>query len=342
MSKFNESYDPGPTISHAGGINIGTPDLEKSLWFFRDLLGMEVTAQTADVAYLRGYQEHIHHSLTLTRQAVSAINTLSFRVNRREDVELFHDRILKGETEVQELAAGSEAGRGEAIRFLIPGSQHPVELYYDIEKTEGDPEQSSLLLGNSTRRRGLGVQRLDHLNVSTSPSTIGQAERWLREELGMKRREYAALSDDSDDLWVSWLSVNSRLHDIAIGANEADGDGRFHHVAFHLANFHDLLTAADVLRDNGVQIDAGPGIHGVGQAMYLYVRDPGSGHRIELYSGGMTYFEPDWDAKRWGPNDMGPGMTWVGDIPDLNPETSTYVPTSAMSGLEFNRPGQPS
>ncbi|MBV0895527.1 VOC family protein [Microbacterium sp. NC79] len=337
MSKYD--YNPGPTISHAAGINIGTPDLEKSLWFFRDLLGMEVTAQTENVAYLRGYQEHVHHSLTLTRQANSAVNSLSFRVGRREDVELFHDRIQKSETDVLELPSGSEAGRGEAIRFLIPGSNHPVELYYDIDRTAGDPDLKSQLLGNSTRRRGLGVQRIDHLNVSTTPSTIGTAERWMREELGMKRREYAAAEPGTDDLWVSWLSVNSRLHDIAIAANEQEGDARFHHVAFHLANYHDVLTAADVLRDNGIQIDAGPGVHGVGQAMYLYVRDPGSGHRIELYSGGYPFFEPDWEATYWGIAEMGAGMTWVADLPNMDPATSTYVTTTAMSGLEFNRAG---
>lgn len=331
MSKY--TYDPGPQIAHAGGINIGTPDLEKSLWFFRDLLGMEVTAQDENAAYLRGYQEHVHHSLVLTRQSEAVINTLSFRVSRAQDVELFHDRLVQGENEVLELPAGTETGRGEAVRFLVPGSQHPIELYYDIDRPKAPEELRSRLHGNASRRRGLGVQRLDHLNVSTSPDTIGQAEQWLREELGMQRREYAV--GEGETLFVSWLSVNSTLHDIAIGANEADGDGRFHHVAFALENYHDVLTAADILRDAGIQIDAGPGRHGVGQAMYLYVRDPGSGHRIELYSGGYPFHDPAWEALRWGGEDMGYGMTWVGDLPNLDPATSTYVPTTAMSGLDY-------
>ncbi len=334
MSKY--SYDPGPQIAHAGGINIGTPDLEKSLWFFRDLLGMEVTAQSADVAYLRGYQERVHHSLVLTRQQEAAINTLSFRVSRPQDVELFHDRLVRDENEVLLVPAGTEKGRGEAVRFLVPGSQHPVELFYDIEKPEAPEEMRSKLLGNVSRRRGVGVQRLDHLNVSTSPSTINEAERWLRSELGMKRREFVAMDGTPETLFVSWLSVNSKLHDIAIGSNEDDGDGRFHHVAFSLENFHDVLSAADILRDAGIQIDAGPGRHGVGQAMYLYMRDPGSGHRVELYSGGTTYFDPDWDATRWGMADMQYGMTWVGDLPNMDPATSTYVPTTAMSGIELD------
>ena len=46
MGRPQADYDPGPQIAHAGSINLGTPDLERSLWFFRDLLGMEVVAET--------------------------------------------------------------------------------------------------------------------------------------------------------------------------------------------------------------------------------------------------------------------------------------------------------
>src|SRR5690625_3143243 len=223
MSKY--SYDPGPTISHAGGINLGTPDLEKSLWFFEDLLGMEVTARREGKAYLRGYQERIHHSLVLTKQQEAIVNTMSFRVSRPEDVELFYERLVKGDNEVLEIPEGAEVGRGEAIRFLIPGAEHPVELFYHIEKPEAPAGLRSLVHGNVSRRRGLGIQRLDHHNVTTSTETLPAAERWLCEELGMKRREFAV--GPADDLQISWLSVNSTLHDIAIGANDAFGRAHF-------------------------------------------------------------------------------------------------------------------
>jgi catechol 2,3-dioxygenase len=104
-------YDPGPRIAYAGSINLGTPDLERSLWFFRDLLGMEVVEQVDGVAYLRGYQELVHHSLV----------------------------------------------------FLVPGSEHPFEFYYDIEKPRAEESIRSKILSNSSRRRRLGVRRLDHI-----------------------------------------------------------------------------------------------------------------------------------------------------------------------------------
>jgi catechol 2,3 dioxygenase len=326
------TYDPGPQIAHAGGINLGTPNLEKSLWFFRDLLGMEVTAQSEGVAYLRGYQEKIHHSLTLTQQDEAAINSLSLRVARPQDVELFYKEMLADDIDAREIKSGTEIGRGEAVRFLLPGSEHPFELYYEIERPEAPEEIKSVLFGNSSRRRGLGVQRIDHLNLATTPETIGQAETWLRKSLGMKRREFVT-GPDGNSLYVSWLSVNSKLHDVAIGANGAE-PGRFHHVAFNMENFHDLLTAVDQLKDAGIQIDLGPGKHGIGQAMYLYVRDPGSGHRIELYSGGNTYFDPDHNPIKWELEDLKYGMTWYGDFPSYD-ASHPYQSTTATSGLEL-------
>lgn len=328
------AYDPGPQIAHAGGINMGTPDLERSLWLFRDLFGMEVTSSGDGVAYLRGYQEWHHHSLVLTQQDEAVINAYSFRVARPQDVELYHQQLVEEGIDVRVLPAGTEEGRGEAIRFLLPHGGHPIELFYDIDKTEPATDLRSRLPGNSSRRRGLGVRRLDHLNIMTSPETINQAEAWLRNSLGFKRREFLTLPHGPDLILASWMSVNSKLHDIAIGASPNGETAQFHHVAFAIENFHDMLTAVDQLKDLDIQVDAGPGKHGIGQAMYLYLRDPGSGHRIELYSGGREFFEPDWEAIEWKA-DNPIGMTWYGDLPSLNPQTSTYLSTTPSAGLDL-------
>src|SRR5262245_46274181 len=131
-------YDPGPQVAHAGTIDLGTPDLERSLWFFRDLLGMEVVEQVDGVAYLRGYMELVHHSLVLTQQDEARVKSYGFRVKRRQDVELFHQQFENQGMKTVELASGQEKGRGEAVRFLVPGSEHPFELYYDIDKPLAD------------------------------------------------------------------------------------------------------------------------------------------------------------------------------------------------------------
>ncbi|WP_433761305.1 VOC family protein [Nocardia sp. CA-135398] len=331
---LSHDYDPGPRIAHAGGINLGTTDLERSLGFFRDLLGMEVVARTDDgVAYLRGYQELTHHSLVLTQQAEATVNTYSFRVQRPQDVELFHKQLEQQEIESIELPAGHELGRGTAIRFLVPGSEHPFELYYDIEKPVAPPELRSKLLSNSSRRRGFGVRRLDHLNVQTSASTVNQSEQWLREALGFKRREFAMIPQFPETILASWLSVTPQVHDIAIGVNAEDAKARFHHIAFNIENYHDILRAADEIRDLEIDFGHGPGKHGIGQAMYLYIHDPGSGHRVELYSGGYLIMDPDWQALEWKMPELMYGQTWYGDVLDVGPGAG-FLTTSPSAGLK--------
>jgi len=325
-------YDPGPQLAHAGTINLGTPDLERSLWFFRDLLGMEVVAQDGGVAYLRGYQELVHHSLVLTQQEEARVNGYGFRVKRKQDVELFHKQLEDQGVQTVELAAGHEAGRGEAVRFLVPGSEHPFELYYDMEKPVADESIRSKILSNSSRRRGLGVRRLDHINLQTSAATVNQAEGWLQSELGFKRREFARLPQAPDIIMASWLSVTPQVHDVAIGVAAEDQPGQFHHVAFNVENFHDILTAADQIRDLDIAYGHGPGKHGIGQAMYLYIHDPGSGHRIELYSGGYLIFDPAWEALEWKLPELQYGQTWYGDVLDVGPG-GTFLSTSPSAGL---------
>lgn len=325
-------YDPGPQIAHAGSINLGTPDLDRSLWFFRDVLGMEVVEQVGGVAYLRAYQELVHHSLVLTQQDEARVNSYGFRVKRRQDVELFQKQLENQGLQTVELATGHERGRGEAVRFLVPGSEHPFEFYYDIEKPLADESIRSKLPSNSSRRRGLGVRRLDHINLQTSAGTVNEAETWLREGLGFKRREFARLPQAQDIILASWLSVTPQVHDLAIGVAAEEHTGQFHHVAFNVENFHDILTAADEIRDLDIAYGAGPGKHGIGQAMYLYVHDPGSGHRIELYSGGYLIFDPDWEALEWKLPELEYGQTWYGDVLDVGPGGS-FLSTSPSAGL---------
>lgn len=331
MARLLDNYDPGPQVAQCGAINLGTRDLEKSLHFFGDLLGMEIVQRDGDTAYLRCFQELTHHSLVLTQQDENIVNSFSFRVKRPEDVELFAAEFERQEIEAIEVSAGTEIGRGTAVRFLVPGSGHPFELYYDIDKPEAPEEIRSKLPSNSSRRRGLGVRRIDHFNVQTSRETINQAEQWVRDTLGFNRREYA-LHRDEQTVLASWMSVTPQVHDLAMVANAFGKTNQLHHVAFNMENLSDVLTAADVLRDYDVTFDLGPGKHGIGQAMYLYVLDPGSGHRVEIYAGGYLIFDPDWEALKWEREKFPDGLTWYGD-PFLIKGDARSLETTPAAGL---------
>ncbi|MFW0786992.1 VOC family protein [Gordonia sp. CPCC 206044] len=321
-----------PRIAQCGAIALGTPKLETSLTFFRDTLGMEEVERVGDTVYLRGYQEMKHHSLVLFQNETATVDSYSFRVQRPEDVELFYDELRAADVEVVELPAGHQAGRGTAIRFLVPHAGHPFELYYDIDAPKAPDEISSRLLSNSSRRRGLGVRRIDHYNIQANLENVGKAEEWLRDNLGFKRREYVYMPEADDMLIASWNSVTSQVHDLAIAMSMNGEDSQLHHVAFNLENHSDLLVAADTLRDMDVHFHCGPGKHGIGQAMYLYLEEPGSGHRIELYSGSYHIFDPDWEALGWTPTNPD-GMTWFGQELDVTQDGSMSSSTDSVSSV---------
>lgn len=76
-----------PEIAKLGAAHLFTPDLEKSVWFFHDILGMHITARTDTKVYLRAAMEREHHSLVLEAGDRARLDHVSWRVRRPEDIE---------------------------------------------------------------------------------------------------------------------------------------------------------------------------------------------------------------------------------------------------------------
>ena len=74
--------------------------------------------------------------------------------------------------------------------------------------------------------------------------------------------------------------------------------GRANHIAYKLDQRLDVERAAEVCMAHDTPIEFGPGIHGLDEITYLYVREPG-GFRIEINSGGWVNAMPDWQPKTW-------------------------------------------
>src|ERR1700747_3173546 len=57
---------PSPLFSQLAHVELLTPVPAESLAFFTDVLGLELTEQAGQSAYLRGWGEDFHHSLKRT------------------------------------------------------------------------------------------------------------------------------------------------------------------------------------------------------------------------------------------------------------------------------------
>lgn len=315
-----------PEIAKLGYGHLVTPDLDKSLWFFHDVIGLEIVDRTDTKVYLRAAMEREHHSLVLEQGDRARLDHTAWRARRPEDLEGFHEILTGNGNAVEHVSAeGREDGIGEALKFELP-SGHKFQVYYDVEKPEAPADQRSVLKNQVYRswNRGIGVRRIDHMNLWTTHDTTPNHE-WLADNLGFKMREFMT---GPDGRIGGWMSVTPLVHDVGFmkaGPHETT-PARMHHIAFWLDNAQDVLRAADILVEAGIKPDQGPGKHGVSQAMFLYVRDPGSGHRVEIFSNGYLIFEPDWEPIEWGPSpeELAGGLTMWGPT-DYIPHTDDNI-----------------
>src|SRR4030095_14240610 len=77
--KSSNLNEPIFDIAHLAHVELLTPDLEETLGFFKDLLGLEETERSARSAYLRGYEEQYHHSLKVTKARRAGLGHVAWR-----------------------------------------------------------------------------------------------------------------------------------------------------------------------------------------------------------------------------------------------------------------------
>ena len=103
---------------------------------------------------------------------------------------------------------------------------------------------------------------------------------WFQETLGFRFMEFAKL-DHADVVVTAFVSSTPMSHDLGLVLDAVDRTGklsgikgRANHVAFWVDSREDVLRSADLYREAGLEIEYGPGKHGVGENLFLYVREP--------------------------------------------------------------------
>lgn len=298
-------------IAHLGSVELLTPSLDRSAWYFHDLLGMEVVQRTATAAYLRGYGDHAATTLKLTASPGPGVGCVAWRTTSPEALE-------RRAIALQEAGLGigwtnGDFGRGRSFRFHDPDG-HVMEVYWEEQRYVAPPAQRSTLknLPQKYSGRGVGVRRADHLALLAAdvPANRGFAQRLL----GFQLREQVLYQNGTREIG-SWMSPNAIHHQLAYVADVKGGHGRLHHFSLWVDNRDDVLRAADILSENGVFIEAGPAKHNNSQGFYLYSYEPG-GNRVEIYSGSFLVMAPDWQPVTWNEHERGTGVYWGGALPE--------------------------
>ena len=71
-------------IAHLGHAELLTPEPDKSLWFFTEVLGLTENGTSGDSVYLRTWDDYEHHSLKLTAADTSGLRRTGLRASSEE------------------------------------------------------------------------------------------------------------------------------------------------------------------------------------------------------------------------------------------------------------------
>jgi catechol 2,3-dioxygenase len=315
-SRAKELIAQGPAatpfdIVRAAYAELAVTDLDASLHFYVDLLGLRLSERTATSAYLRGWEDRLHHSLVLTERPVAGVERLSFRVRSDADLDPIASFFEKRGCVVRRVDA-DHAGMGAAVRAWDPFG-FPLEFFHEITLFETQLQRFDL-------QRGAPLLRLDHFNLH-SPEPEDTVAFW--QELGFLLTEYISTDGDDERLTGAWLRRKSTVHDLALTTGRGP---RLHHFGFAVPEPNGVLRACDQLAagDFASVIERGPGRHGVSNAFFVYLRDP-DGHRIELYACDYYTGDPDHQPIRWSVNDLRARSFWGTKAPDSWYDESSVV-----------------
>lgn len=271
-------------------------DIEATRYFYETGLGLEVTHADSDMLCLRAIEEGGHHSLVFERKQGSGdskVKRIAFRVYEDDDLKR---------------AAAWFAEQGLHSEFV----ERPFQgLTLRVTDTVGVPLEFCATMDRSENRMrkfhthsGGRLAYLDHVQVACYD--VASAYDFYN-RMGFRLTEYTA-RDGSDEMWGVWLKRKHNTQDIVFGTGRGPC---LHHFAFHTPEVGSIIHAADVMSSLGLAgtMDRAPGRHGIGNAFFIYFRDP-DGHRVELFSSHYSVIDSDFTPTRWDLSDTRRSQIW--------------------------------
>ncbi|MEV6160723.1 VOC family protein [Streptomyces sp. NPDC052052] len=292
-------------IAHLGHVELLTPELDGTVWFCTEILGLTETRRVGDSVHLRAFDDYEQTSLVVTAHSTSGVRRTALRASSPEALERRAAACLEAGREGEWV--DGEAGTGRTFRTSDPDG-HVLDLYYETEWYQAPPELRPALKNQPQAKpnRGVGVRRLDHINF-LGADVLANAE-FTENVLGARPTEQIKL--DSGRVAARWLTFNNKSYDVVYTEDWTGSEGRLHHIAFATDTREDILRAADLAIDNGVHIETGPHKHAIQQTFFLYLWEPG-GNRIELCNPlTRLVLAPDWPLITWTEEERKRGQAW--------------------------------
>lgn len=306
---------PAFNITRTSHVILTVTDLQKSRQFYTDVVGLVVSDEDENTCYLRGLAEACHHSLVLVQsQDGGKCRRLGFRVFFDEDLDIayqyFRDRGLPAEW-------AEVAHQGRTLHVSDPiGTK--LELCATMET------RPRMYL-HKEKHKGAFAQRLDHFQIH-APDTYELCAFYS--ELGFRNSEYLV---HGDKLLGAFMYRKGTCLDLAIVPGLAP---RLHHLAYTVPEAHDIFTGCDLAGIYGYpsSVERGPGRHGPGGMLFVYLIDP-DGHRVELFNSHYQTIDIEIEPVKWDAATLSTNVRW--GLPAL---ARWYFVATEFEGVPLTEP----
>lgn len=292
-------------IAHLAHVEVLTDKFDESLDFFTRVYGLSESGRENGSVYLRAWDDYEFHTLKLTAADTTGVGHVAYRASSPE-------ALQRRVAAIEAMGCGvgwcdGDMGHGRAYQFRSPDG-HLFEIYWDTRRYEPPPEERPALknLAQRYHGRGCAVRRLDHLNLLAAD--MPGFRDFMTGALGCRITEQIVL--DNGALAGCWFTVNNKTYDLACTSDSAGAKGRFHHITYAADQREDILRAADIYLENGVDIETGPHKHAIQGTFFLYAFEP-AGNRVEIANAGARLLlAPDGEPVTWTEADRKKGQAW--------------------------------
>jgi catechol 2,3-dioxygenase len=304
-------------ITRTSHVTLTVADLQKSREFYTEVAGLVVSDEDGETCYLRGLAEACHHSLTLVQTRDGGkCRRMGFRVLCDDDLDLAHAWFRERGLPAEWVEMPFQA---RTLHVSDPiGTK--IELCAHMET------RPRMFL-DKMNHRGACAQRLDHFQIHAAEMMDICA---FYNELGFRYSEYIA---HQDKLLAAFMYRKGTCLDLAIVPGTAP---RLHHLAYTVSESHDIFTACDIagLLGYPTNVERGPGRHGPGGMLFVYILDP-DGHRVELFNSHYQTIDLEIEPVRWEAASLSTSLRW--GLPAL---ARWYFAASEFEGVALTPPAE--
>ena len=289
-------------LSQLAHVELISPKPEETVGWMVDVLGLEETTREGQSVYLRGWAEWLHSSLIVTEGPEPTVGHIAWRSYGPQDPKTVAERLKGSGQEIGWVDSRWVMGAPFAIaRRLAATSMRCSGRPSSTRRRRIRPSRDFQNRPQKFSARGASARYLDHVTIAT-PSI----EQDIAFYCTLGQRHTAQISPEPGFNVFSTMTCNAirSTHDLGLVPDFSGATARGNHIAYRIDQRLDIERAAEVFMANDTPIEFGPGIHGLDEITYLYVREPG-GFRIEVNAGGWVNTMPDWQATNWNPSQGG-------------------------------------